>query len=190
MLNKYTCLKKLASRRSDEIIITNMGIAKPWENLSDGPFDFASVDSGMGHAADLAHGLAIAQPHHRIITLNGDGSMLMCLGTLVTIAQRPVNNYVLIIIENGTYEITGNQFVPGAGKINYETIARGAGIDEVYTIYDDSDFDAKFALIFEGEGPLVFVWKVAQANEPVPNFQLPLWERAHRLRKNLNENTN
>ena len=86
MLNKYTCLEKLAARRKDEIIITNMGIAKPWENLSDGPFDFASVDSGMGHAADLAHGLAIAQPERRVITLNGDGSMLMCLGTLVTVA--------------------------------------------------------------------------------------------------------
>ncbi len=185
MLNKYTCLEKLAARRKDEIIITNMGIAKPWENLSDGPFDFASVDSGMGHAADLAHGLAIAQPDRRVITLNGDGSMLMCLGTLVTVAQRPVDNYALVIIENGTYEITGNQFVPGAGKINYETIARGAGIEAVYTVTEDSDFDHKLDLLFEGKGPLVFVWKVDQANEPVPNFQLPLWERAHRLRSAL-----
>jgi sulfopyruvate decarboxylase subunit beta len=188
MLNKYTCLEKLAARRKDEIIITNMGIAKPWENLSDGPFDFAAVDSGMGHAADFAHGLAIAQPNRRVITLNGDGSMLMCLGTLVTVAQRPVDKYALVIIENGTYEITGNQFVPGAGKINYETIARGAGIDTVYTVADDKDFDDKLNLLFEGKGPLLFVWKVEKANEPVPNFPIPLWERAHRLRKALMEN--
>lgn len=185
MLNKYTCIQKLAARRKDEIIITNMGIAKPWESLSDGPFDFASADSGMGHAADLAYGLAIAQPDRRFITLNGDGSMLMCLGTLVTIAQRPVENYALVIIENGTYEITGNQPVPGAGKINYEAIARGAGIESVYTIADGGDFDNKLPLLLEGKGPSVFVWKVDQANEPVPNFQLPLWERAHRLRKAL-----
>ena len=185
MLNKYTCLEKLAARRKDEIIITNMGIAKPWEKLSDGPFDFASVDSGMGHAADLAHGLAIAQPDRRVITLNGDGSMLMCLGTLVTVAQRPVDNYALVIIENGTYEITGNQPVPGTGRINYETIARGAGIEAVYTVADDTDFDNKLNLLFEEKGPLVFVWKVAQANEPVPIFQIPIWERAHRLRRAL-----
>ena len=92
MLNKYTCLEKLAALRKDEVVITCMGAAKPWEKLSDTSFDFASVDSAMGHAADFALGLAIAKPDKRIITINGDGSMLMCLGSFVTLAQRPCEN--------------------------------------------------------------------------------------------------
>ncbi|MCZ6673557.1 MAG: thiamine pyrophosphate-dependent enzyme, partial [Verrucomicrobia bacterium] len=171
MLNKYSCLEKLAARRKNEVIVTCMGTAKPWEKLSDTALDFASVDSGMSHAADLAHGLSIAQPDRRIITLNGDGSMLMCLGTLVTVAQRPCENYVLIIIENGTYEVTGNQQVPGSGFIDYEAIARGAGLKHVHTITEETDFDEKLSLVFEGKGPLIFIWKVAPGKEPVPLFK-------------------
>ena len=185
MLDKYTCLQKMAARRQDEIFVTTMGLSTPWAELSDGPLDFASVDSGMGHAPGFGHGLAMAQPERRVIVLNGDGSMLMCLGALVIIGQRPVENLTLVIAENGTYEVTGNQPVPGAGIADYAAIARGAGIREVYTIDRDADFDRLLPLHFEGKGPLVFVWKIARANEPVPKFELSIAERGRRLRQAL-----
>ena len=185
MLNKYKCLEKLAARRKDQVIITCMGTAKPWQKLSDTDLDFASVDSGMSHAADFAHGLAIAQPQRRFITLNGDGSMLMCLGTLVTLAQRPCENYALVIIENGTYEVTGNQLVPGSEIIEYETIARGAGLDRVYTVTTEEEFDAKLPQLFEEPGPVVFIWKVEPGSEAVPKFEDTIADRAERLRKAL-----
>ena len=102
MLNKYECLKKLSERRTDQIVVTTMSVSMPWADLSDGPLDFAHVESAMGHAADFALGLAIAQPSRRVIVINGDGSTLMSLGTLVTIAQRPAPNLSMIITENGT----------------------------------------------------------------------------------------
>ena len=74
----------------------------------------------MGHAADFALGLAIAQPERRVLCINGDGSTLMSLGVLVTLAQRPAPNLTLVITENGTYEVTGSQPVPGAAFIDYE----------------------------------------------------------------------
>jgi sulfopyruvate decarboxylase subunit beta len=110
MLNKYTCLEKLAARRKDELIITCMGTAKPWEKLSNTDLDFASVDSAMSHAADFALGIAIAQPALRVITLNGDGSMVMCLGTFVTLAQRPCKNYAMVIIEPESSRCWNNGF--------------------------------------------------------------------------------
>ena len=185
MLSIAACLEKLAAGRSDEIIITCMSTAKPWEKLSDTDLDFASVDSAMGHAADLGLGIAIAQPHRRVIVLNGDGSMLMSLGTLVTIAQRPCQNYVMVIIENGTYEVTGNQEVPGSGFVDYEAIARGAGIREVHTVEDEDEFEARLPLIFRGKGPSVFIWKVNRGEEPVPLFRKTLAERVARLRAAL-----
>ena len=185
MLDKYVCLKKMAARRQDEIVVTTMSVAMPWAALSDGPRDFASVESGMGHAADFAYGLAMAKPDRRVITLNGDGSMLMCLGTLVTMAQVPLANFTLVITDNGTYEVTGNQPVPGAGMADYAVIARGAGLQQVYTLESDEEFDRHLSLHFEGAGPTVIIWKIEQASEPVPKPALPIHERAHRLRKEL-----
>ncbi len=187
MLDKYTCLEKLAARRKDEVIISTMSTANPWEKLSDTDLDFASADSAMGHAADLALGIAMAQPDRRVITLNGDGSMLMCLGTLVTIAQYPCSNYALVIFENGRYEVTGNQKVPGDGFINYETIARGSGINKVHTIETEKAFDEKLSSVFEEPGPVVFIWKVNPENEPVPKFNNSLADRVARLRQALLE---
>lgn len=185
MLDKYRCLEKLAARRSDEIVVTSMSVAMPWARHSDGPLDFAHVDSAMGHAADFALGLAIAQPQRRVLCLSGDGSTLMCLGTLVTMAQRPAPNLTLIIPENGTYEVTGNQPVPGADRVDYAAIARGCGLSAVHTIDNDADFDAKLGLHFDGEGPLVFIWKIARGTEPVPKPSRPIRDRAHDLRRAL-----
>ena len=185
MLDKYTCLQKLAARRTDEVVVSTMSVASPWAQLSDGPLDFAHVESAMGHAADFAYGLAMAQPERRVIALNGDGSTLMCLGTLVTVGQRPLDNFTLVITENGTYEVTGSQPVPGAGVIDYEVLCRGAGLKNVYTIEDDARFDELLPLHFEGTGTQVFIWKIQKANEPVPKPSHPIRERAHRLRQAL-----
>lgn len=187
MLNKYTCLEKLAALRKDEVVITCMGTAKPWEKLSDTPLDFASVDSAMGHAADFAFGLAMARPERRIITINGDGSMLMCLGTFVTLAQRPCQNYSMIIIENGTYEVTGNQTLPGAGKMDFEAMARGAGIQNVVTVETEKAFEEQLPRVFTETGPAVFIWKVAQGSEGVPKFEMGIADRAARLKKALDK---
>jgi thiamine pyrophosphate-dependent acetolactate synthase large subunit-like protein len=185
MLDKYSCLKKLAAKRTNEVFVTTMSVAMPWAELTDGPLDFAHVESAMGHAADFALGLAIAQPKRRIFVINGDGSTLMCLGTLVTLAQRPTPNLTMIITENGTYEVTGNQPVPGADQIDYEQICRGAGINNVYTLENEEEFDAVLDLHFTGEGPQVFIWKIEQASEPVPKPSKPIRERAHNLRAAL-----
>ena len=185
MLDKYVCLQKLAARRQDELFVTTMSVSVPWSRLSDTPLDFAAIDSAMGHGAALAYGLALAQPRRRVIALNGDGSMLMGLGSLVTIAQRPTPNLTLVITENGTYEVTGNQPVPGAGTIDYAAIARGAGIKEVHTIETEAQFDELLPLHFSGPGPTVLVWKIARGNEPVPKLPLSVRERGRYMRQAL-----
>lgn len=186
MLDKYRCLRKLAAaRQPTDVVVTTMSLAMPWGALSDTPLDFAHVDSAMGHAADFAWGLALAQPRRRVLCLNGDGSTLMCLGTLVTIAQRPAPNYTLVIAENGTYEVTGNQPVPGAGTVDFAGLARAAGLRQVWAIADEAEFDARLRLHFEAEGPAVFVWRIGRADEPVPKPARPIRDRAHALRDAL-----
>jgi len=186
MLDKYQCISKLSQARTDQVVITMMSMSDPWTRLSDGPLDYASVDSAMGHGADFAYGIAKAQPSRRVIALNGDGSMLMCLGTLVTLAQYPVNNFTLVIVENGTYEVTGNQPVPGHGLMSFEAIARGAGLTNVETLSDDNAFDRHLLTHLNGPGLQIYIWKVAPAQQPIPKPALPIKQRTHALRDTLN----
>ena len=106
MLTKAQFLAPLAMLRGDAVVVTTMGVVRPWGGYSHSELDYASADSAMGHAADLALGIALARPERKVICLNGDGSMLMTLGTLATITGAGAGNLVLIVVQNGTYGIT------------------------------------------------------------------------------------
>ncbi|MEW6751722.1 MAG: thiamine pyrophosphate-dependent enzyme [Candidatus Latescibacterota bacterium] len=187
MLDKYRCLEMLAGRRTREVVVTTMSVAAPWARLSDTPLDFASVESAMGHAADFGLGLALAQPGRRVVVLNGDGSTLMCLGTLVTLAHLRPPNYTLVIVDNGTYEVTGNQPIPGQGLVDFAAMARGAGCPHVHVVATQAQFDEMLPLHLDGPGPQVMVWKTARGCEPVPRPRHYIRERARRLREALQE---
>jgi thiamine pyrophosphate-dependent acetolactate synthase large subunit-like protein len=156
VLTKEQFLKPLAGRRTDEVVVTTMGVVRPWGEYSDSDLDFASADSAMGHAADLALGVAMAQPSRRVICLNGDGSMLMSLGTLVTIVESGVENLLLFVVVNRSYEITGNQPIPGAASVDFCAMAEAAGFLHRYDIHDSAEYQARLDEILTAHGP-VFV---------------------------------
>ena len=122
----------------------------------------------MGHAADLALGIALAQPQRKVICLNGDGSMLMTLGTLVTAAHSGATNFVLFVVENGTYEITGNQPVPGTGFVDFVGMAQAAGFQKTFSFDDPDDYQAQLPLALECEGPVLIAVRVE------PGLETPL----------------
>ena len=167
MLTSAQLLEPLARVRTDEVVVTSMAVVRPWGRLSAHDLDFASADSAMGHAADLALGIALAQPARRVICLNGDGSMLMSLGTLVTIASAGASNLVLVVVENGTYEITGSQPVPGSGSTDLVGMATAAGFPRVYGIDHPERFAELLPEILRVEGP-VFVSAVVEPGEEGP----------------------
>ena len=82
-------LRVLAQHRGDRVVITTMAAVGVWPELSDTPLDFAYIPSSMGQAPTIGLGLALAQPGRGVIVVNGDGSMLMNLGSLVTLAGNP-----------------------------------------------------------------------------------------------------
>src|SRR6266436_2527958 len=114
LMTQQQALEVLASHRGDNIVVTTMSSVGIWPRFSDSPLVFAYIPSAMGHAPSLGLGLALAQKKHGVIVVNGDGCMLMNLGSLVTLAQNPANIYMLIL-DNGLYEVTGGQIVAGAG---------------------------------------------------------------------------
>jgi thiamine pyrophosphate-dependent acetolactate synthase large subunit-like protein len=142
-----------------------MGTVRPWAKLSNSPLDFASADSAMGHAADFALGLALAQPRRRVVCLNGDGSMLMTLGTLVTIVSSGAANLVLFVFENDTYEVTGNQPIPGAGRVDFAGMARAAGFQLVHAFEDAAAYEAALPSILARQGPVCVTVRVEPGTE-------------------------
>ena len=93
-------------------MITTMSPARDWMTLPQQPLDVVFVPSAMGHATSVGLGLALAQPDRRVIVCNGDGSMLMNLGSLVSIAGAGATNLVVLVFDNGVYEVTGSQPTP------------------------------------------------------------------------------
>ncbi len=194
MLTTGEVLAPLARLRTDEVVVTTMSVVRPWGRLPSHALDFASADSAMGHAADLALGIAIARPDRRVLCLNGDGSMLMTLGTLVTAAAAEATNLVLFVIDNGTYEITGNQSVPGRGGVDYAALARAAGFPEAFFYDDAGAYEAALPGIMTTSGPVLVSLRVEPGGEgPISRspaeealyLQVSLERAAHRFRSDL-----
>src|SRR5207244_996427 len=117
-------LEVVAEHRGDRIVIATMSSIAVWPQLSDTPLDFAFIPSAMGQAPALALGLALAQPGRGVVVLNGDGSMLMNLGSLVTLANQPADVY-LLTFDNGIYEVTGGQPTAGVLHSRVQRLRRG-----------------------------------------------------------------
>ena len=165
MLTREQLLEPLAARRTDEAVVTAMSVVRAWGRLSDHDLDFASADSAMGHSADLALGVAMAQPGRKVICLNGDGSMLMSLGTLATIVEANAENLILFVVVNGTYEITGNQSVPGAGYIDFAGLARAVGFARVFDFNDAAEYESGLDEILAAPGPTFVAAHVVPGSE-------------------------
>jgi thiamine pyrophosphate-dependent acetolactate synthase large subunit-like protein len=165
MMTKDQALAPLAACRTYEIVVTTMGMVRPWAAHSSHEYDFASADSAMGHAADLAVGIALAQPTRKVVCLNGDGSMLMTLGTLVTAVDNGATNLVLFVIQNDAYEITGNQRVPGAGRVDFAALARAAGFPRAHSFDEPAPYAAALPGILRSDGPTLVTLRVEPGRE-------------------------
>ena len=153
MLKTMELLEPLARLRTNEVVVTTMSVTRPWGRLSDHDLDFASADSAMGHAADLALGIALAQPDRRVICLNGDGSMLMTLGTLATIVDAFPTNLTLFVVDNRSFEITGNQPVAGAGRLDFAALARATGFASVFRFEESGGYGRALSEVLGAPGP-------------------------------------
>jgi thiamine pyrophosphate-dependent acetolactate synthase large subunit-like protein len=95
----------------------------------------------MGLACPIALGVALAQPQRRVIALEGDGSLLMQLGCLTTIAMLKPKNLTVVVFDNGIYQITGGQATPASSGADIVAMARGAGLAASAWAADEDDFE-------------------------------------------------
>lgn len=187
MLTHREALDVLAAHRRDHVVVTTMGSVAIWPQLSDSPRDFHYIPSSMGQAVPLGLGLCLAKPGTPVVVLVGDGGLLMNLGCLVTVAQFAVPLHI-VLIDNGLYEVTGGQPVANVGRTDFATIAKGAGINRVYSCDSRDRWAAVAGEALTGTGP-VFTWLKVQGErgKATPAPPRPMAEQIARLRTALGE---
>ena len=189
-------LNVIHRQRRDAVVITTMGSARDWQQFEPHPKDLVYMPSSMGQGPPLGLGIALAQPDQRVIVVNGDGCLLMNLGCLVTITAQAPKNFTLIIIDNGVYEVTGNQATIGAAakrvsqqSVDYGDLARAAGFEEVYE-FDDVESWRYEQEIMHDAGPICIVLKTTSKTEDAgARSPGPAPERAQAFREALGGKT-
>jgi sulfopyruvate decarboxylase subunit beta len=173
-------------RGERDVVVTTMATSRDWMAMGTGPLDVVFVPSAMGHATSLGLGLALAQPTRRVIVCNGDGSMLMNLGSLVSISGARPDNMIVIVFDNGVYEVTGAQPTPATNAVDYAAIARGAGFRWVHAYQDLESWRRDAEQILTAPGP-TFVWLRVDAavGIPGPRSPGPAGQRARALQEAL-----
>jgi thiamine pyrophosphate-dependent acetolactate synthase large subunit-like protein len=160
-LNRTALTKLLVQRlKADEAVIAGIGNAN-FDLFAAGhrPQNFYMLGS-MGLACPIALGVALAQPERGVIALEGDGSILMGLGCLATIANMKPRNLTIVIWDNGIYQITGKQQTATGGVTDIVAVARGAGILASEWVRDEAHFERLLDRRFEDGGPILLAVKI------------------------------
>ena len=169
MMHTAELLQVFAEHRGDAIVVPGRG-GRHWVKLTTHEtLDVQLGDPAMGGHAGFALGLAIAQPHRRVVLFDSEGDILMSLGMLATIAEQSPPNFYHFLLDNECYATTGGQPVPNATNVAYDVVARGAGYPRTFAFTELTDFTTNLPGILAQPGPVFVALKVAQEveNEPI-----------------------
>jgi thiamine pyrophosphate-dependent acetolactate synthase large subunit-like protein len=159
-MNRATATRLLAERLTREVVVSNLGQATlDLQRLGDRPLNCYTFGA-MGQCSSIGLGIALARPDVRVICLDGDGSLLMNLGSLCTIATLRPRNYALVIWDNEVHMTTGGQPTATAFRSDLAAMARGAGIEHVLEPRDEAELGRAYDRILADEGPFVVNVKV------------------------------
>lgn len=161
MISRATATRLLAERLTTEVVVSNLGQATLDLQHHDRPLNCYTFGA-MGQCSSIGLGLALARPDVRVIGLDGDGSLLMNLGSLCTIATLAPRNYALVVWDNEVHMTTGGQPTATAHRSSFAALARGAGIERVLEPRDEAEVVRAWERILAEDGPFVVVVKVAK----------------------------
>ena len=165
MIPAFEAIKAINRLRGEALVVPTMTPDRYWTKVTERPELDLPIFGGMGKASSVALGLALAQPDKKVLCLDGDGALLMNLGSLVTIAGQQLPNLVHFVFEDGVYFTTGGQPIPGAGKFDLAGIARSSGMRESHSFDDLEDFVSDLPGILERQGPIFVSLKVVNPED-------------------------
>lgn len=166
-MDRLDLTRRVLAHLTDEAVFAGIGNAGfDLFAAGDRPQNFYMFGS-MGLASSLGLGYALSRPAERVVVLEGEGSVLMNLGSLATIARMRPRRYLLVIMDNGTYALTGSQRNAAAEGADLAMIARGAGIPHVAAPETTEAFERAVVDALATDGPAVIVVRIADGNSAV-----------------------
>jgi thiamine pyrophosphate-dependent acetolactate synthase large subunit-like protein len=169
MIPCFDAIRAINKERGDTLVISTCTPTQYWGAISRRKDLDLPLPGTMGKASSLALGVAMARPQQKVMVLDGDGSILMNLGSLVTIAGVTPSNLVHFVFQDGEYFTTGRQPIPGAEMVDLAGLAREAGFQKSYEFDDLEDFVGQLKGVLQQPGPVLVCLKVDHP-EPVPPF--------------------
>jgi thiamine pyrophosphate-dependent acetolactate synthase large subunit-like protein len=154
VMNRFDLTQRLVAKlKHEEAVVGGIGNTN-FDLWAAGhrPQNFYMLGS-MGLAFPIALGVALAQPKRRVFALEGDGSLLMQLGCLSTIATQAPKNLIMVVMDNGVYQITGSQPTPAAAGTDIVAVALASGIASSSWAADEDDFERLIEQSLSASGP-------------------------------------
>ena len=162
MMKREDCFKALARHLTDDqIVVATYSSAVDWLEQGERTLNYFSVGA-MGLDSSHALGLALGRADRRVLCLQGDGSFLMNLGCLVTIAAAAPKNLVHIVVQNGTYEANGGHPIPNTDT-DFAAMARAAGYVQAYDFSQLQNFEQQAGHVLKQDGPVFATLRVERS---------------------------
>jgi thiamine pyrophosphate-dependent acetolactate synthase large subunit-like protein len=163
VLNRSAALPQLIGDPDDFLIVAGLGgTARDMARLTDAGPNLFALGGAMGAACMVGLGLALAQPDRQVLTVTGDGELLMNVGALATIGVINPPNYSIICVDNGHYGETGYQTSHTGRGVDLETIARGARIAATATVNREEDIEHAAKVVRQGDGTSFVLLRVTK----------------------------
>ena len=179
-------LQVVAAARGDAICVPTMTTSPAWRTIAPDDLSVGCVGF-MGGASSMGLGLALARPDRRVIVLDGDGSLLMQLGSLATNAGAAPRNFVHLLFKNGVYHTSGAQGIPGGISVDFVLMAKGAGYRQVLSIDTLDEFKRRLPELLKAEGPVFAELHTGLADQTpmTARGEVPFPEQVESLRVRL-----
>jgi sulfopyruvate decarboxylase subunit beta len=167
-MKRFDCMKALATRLKDELVILSLGASvDEWYNAAPHMRSASLFQQQLGCVTPQAFGLACGLPHRRIVSLDTDGGLMFNLGILATLGNEQPKNLLVVVWDNECYQsIGGPPTHTASGRVDLVAIARGAGVDNAFTVRTVEEFDDHCAKGLAADVPYVVVAKVAGTVQP------------------------
>jgi len=178
---RIDCLKALAGMVGhDTLVVVTLGVTTDeWNDIA--PRDATMYLPVMGAITPVGLGLALALPHRRVLVLDSDGSLLLSLGVLATVAAQAPRNFGLIVFDNACYESIGGAPTATATGADLAMIAKGCGIADAATVTDLEAFSAAARRALSAPGPIAVVARIDPAIQRVRPRTSDIFEDKYRF---------
>lgn len=147
-------IEALARRRDDQVVVSTMTAMRPWRERAETDRDLICVGF-MGGASTLGLGVQLARPDVPVWIVDGDGSLAMQLGSLLTIANAAPRRFLHVVMHNGVYDTSGAQPVLAEGNMSFADMAKAAGYADAVRFDDIESFELALDDLLETDGPVM-----------------------------------